>query len=271
MLMRPSPSLMISLTALVVALGGAAFSATGGNFILGTINNATNQSGIVSPVNGKMLLLNNTSTDANATALGLTVKPGHPPMVVNSDVKVPQLNADKLDGLDSTELNANSLDGLDSTEFSRLFAFKANVHVSQVLAAGDNFVLGPAFVPALDGRCHVSVQGQVNFAALTTGFLGPYFRAAVKRGAAAPVNDGVYGHYFPKVTDADGYSIDQTRVSTFDVSAGVSTQFGAFFGGVIAASNWVGRVADVNITFWCSSVGSVVGPLATAADKASKQ
>jgi len=106
-----SPSLAISLTALVVALGGAAFSATGGNFILGRINSAENQSGIVSPVNGKMLLLNNTSTAANATALGLTVKSGHPPMVVNSDVKVFQLNADKLDDRDSSDF-ANATNAL---------------------------------------------------------------------------------------------------------------------------------------------------------------
>jgi len=99
----PSPSTAISITALVVALGSAGFAATGGNFILGTINNATNQSGIVAPVAGKQLLLNNTSTNPAATALGLTVKPGHPPMVVNSQTKVSQLNVDLLDDLDSTD------------------------------------------------------------------------------------------------------------------------------------------------------------------------
>jgi len=245
-------SVAISTVALIVGLGGAAISATGGNFVLGVINSASNQSGIVSPVNGKMLLLNNTSTDANATALGLTVKSGHPPMVVNSDVKVPQLNSDELDGL-------------DSTEFSRIFAFKANVHLPSItLAAGDQFVLSPAFVPALSGRCLVAVEGQVNFAALNTGFLGPYFRAAAKLGAAPAVTDGVYGHYFPIVSDPDGYSEDQTRVSTFEVTAGVPTQFGAFFGDVAAASNWVGRPADVNLTYFCSTVGSVAGALAKA-------
>jgi len=88
----------------LLGVGGAAISATGGNFILGRINSADNQSGIVSPVAGKMLLLNNTSTAANATALGLTVRPGHPPMIVNSPVKVPQLNADLLDNFDVTQL-----------------------------------------------------------------------------------------------------------------------------------------------------------------------
>jgi len=99
----PSPSLTVSMTALVIALGGAGFAATGGNFILGHINSAENQSGIVSPVAGKMLLLNNTSNDPAATALGLTVKPGHPPLIVNSATKVPQLNVDQLDDLDSSD------------------------------------------------------------------------------------------------------------------------------------------------------------------------
>lgn len=102
----PSPSIAISIGAIVVALGGAAFSATGDNFILGTINSATNQSGIVSSVDGKMLLLNNTSDNASATALGLTVKPGHPPLIVNSQTKVSQLNADELDGLDASSFTS---------------------------------------------------------------------------------------------------------------------------------------------------------------------
>jgi len=100
-----TPSFAISLTALGIALGGAGFAATGGNFILGQINSAENQSGIVSPVAGKMLILNNTSNAASATALGLTVKPGHPPLIVNSGTKVPQLNADKLDDLDSSDFS----------------------------------------------------------------------------------------------------------------------------------------------------------------------
>jgi hypothetical protein len=98
----PSASTTISITALIVALGGAGVSATGDPFILGNINAAENQSGIVSSVNGKMLLLNNQSNAGSATALGLTVTPGHPPLVVNSDVRVANLNADKFDDLDST-------------------------------------------------------------------------------------------------------------------------------------------------------------------------
>jgi len=99
----PSPSLVVSITALIVALGGASYSATGGNFILGQSNTANMQTRLTSPLAGTMFRLENTNAAAGATALGLFVKPGRAPFTVNSATKVPNLNADKLDGLDSTQ------------------------------------------------------------------------------------------------------------------------------------------------------------------------
>jgi len=99
----PSPSLVVSIVALVIALGGAGYSATGGNFILGVNSNtAATQTGLVSNRNGRALAIQNTNTGAAATALSLAVAAGHPPFVTNSNVRVPNLNADRLDGLDST-------------------------------------------------------------------------------------------------------------------------------------------------------------------------
>jgi len=101
----PSPSLIVSIIALVIALGGAGYSATGGNFILGVNSNtAATQTGLVSNRNGRALAIQNTNTGAAATALSLAVAAGHPPFVTNSTTKVPNLNADRLDGLDSTQL-----------------------------------------------------------------------------------------------------------------------------------------------------------------------
>ena len=48
----PSPSLVVSITALVVALGGAGYSATGGNFILGQANKATTQTALSASLAG---------------------------------------------------------------------------------------------------------------------------------------------------------------------------------------------------------------------------
>ena len=49
MFRRPSPAIVISLLALFIALGGAGYSATGGNFILGRSNSASSQSALVAP------------------------------------------------------------------------------------------------------------------------------------------------------------------------------------------------------------------------------
>ena len=74
---------------------------------------------------GAILAIDNDSSATNARALDLRVEEGMAPMVVNSDGKVTNLNADKLDGLDSTGFYAagskvtdsDTLDGKDSTEF----------------------------------------------------------------------------------------------------------------------------------------------------------
>src|SRR6476659_978851 len=99
---RPSPALVISVIALFVALGGTTYAATGGNFILGKANTASAQTGLASTNAGRVLSITQKSTGTGATALGLVVPAGKPPMTVNSGTKVANLNADRLDGIDST-------------------------------------------------------------------------------------------------------------------------------------------------------------------------
>ena len=57
-----------------------------------------------SAVAGKALQVTNTNAASGATALGLSVAPGHAPFTVDSPAKVTDLNADLLDGLDSAQL-----------------------------------------------------------------------------------------------------------------------------------------------------------------------
>jgi hypothetical protein len=98
----PSPSLVVSIAALIISLGGAGYSATGSNFILGQTNTASTQTVLSAPgLNGPALRLDNLSTPVNATALSLNVRNGHPPFTVSNAVKVANLNADLFDGLDS--------------------------------------------------------------------------------------------------------------------------------------------------------------------------
>jgi len=102
-------------TALIAAVVSAVVSAsaavaTTSTFILGsttanvpdapTAVTAKNVS--LGGLNAKMLQLTNNSTGSSATALGLTTPSSRPPLIVNSQAKVANLNADKLDGIDST-------------------------------------------------------------------------------------------------------------------------------------------------------------------------
>jgi hypothetical protein len=98
-------NVMVTLLAFVT-LGGMSYAATGGNFILGKSNSASSKSTLSAPIADKALTVTNNSTQAGATALGLNVAKGHSPFRVNSGAKVANLNADKLDGIDSSQFPA---------------------------------------------------------------------------------------------------------------------------------------------------------------------
>jgi hypothetical protein len=99
---RPAPGTIMGALALFISLGGVGYGATGGTFILGHPNSATSQTGLTSNNAGKALQITQQSTGVGATALGLSVPTGKAPFTVNSGTKVANLNADKLDGLNST-------------------------------------------------------------------------------------------------------------------------------------------------------------------------
>jgi hypothetical protein len=88
--------------AVFLVLGGISYAATGDKFILGQSNTASSKSTLSAPIGDKALTVTNNSAAAGATALGLNVASGHPPFRVNSPTKVANLNADSLDGQDST-------------------------------------------------------------------------------------------------------------------------------------------------------------------------
>jgi hypothetical protein len=90
---------VVSLIALSVALGGTTYAATGGNFILGQGNSASSTTGLSAGTTGPALRVTNTST---GTAGSFNAAAGHPALAVNTTAKVSKLNADLLDGKDST-------------------------------------------------------------------------------------------------------------------------------------------------------------------------
>jgi hypothetical protein len=133
-------NVMVTILAFIV-LGGVSYAATGGNFLLGKANTASTQTSLTASPSfaGKALQLTNTSTGAGATALGLNVASGHAPFTVNSGTKVANLNADKLDGIDSTAFKSNAyIDRQDSIQ--PLNASGATQVASKSLPAG-SFVL----------------------------------------------------------------------------------------------------------------------------------
>jgi hypothetical protein len=96
----------LTLTSASVALAG---SGVNGVFNLGVTNTVNAITTLVSGAAGvgpagPMLRIDNNSTNAAATALELLVEPGKAPMKVNSGTKVTNLNADRVDGKDSTAL-----------------------------------------------------------------------------------------------------------------------------------------------------------------------
>jgi hypothetical protein len=99
---------VVGYIALFVALGGTTYAATGGNFILGQANTAGSTTALSSGTTGPAFKVTSTNTSTGATALGLNAATGHAPFTVNSGTKVTNLNADKLDGLDSTSFVSSS-------------------------------------------------------------------------------------------------------------------------------------------------------------------
>jgi hypothetical protein len=91
-------------------LGGTYALATTMSFVLGSTANAPDAltAAVAKNVdahgglNGPMIRLTNNSTAGNATALALGVGSKRPPFTTTSSARVANLNADQLDGIDST-------------------------------------------------------------------------------------------------------------------------------------------------------------------------
>lgn len=89
----------------VMLISSAAFagSGVGAIFNLGKTNLVNAGTGLSGSTNGNVLGVRNTNTGARAGGIGISVANGKPPLVVNSSTKVSHLNADLLDGLDSSK------------------------------------------------------------------------------------------------------------------------------------------------------------------------
>jgi hypothetical protein len=109
--------------ALTLFTASTALGATGGNFILGVANTATDPDGTGTATGITQLTANlanpamkliNTGTGTNATALNLQTATTKPPMTVNSKTKVANLNADSVDNLSANQISRGGTDGDDT-------------------------------------------------------------------------------------------------------------------------------------------------------------
>ena len=124
-----------AVVAAVVLLAFPAVSAVGNGLILGQNNSADAVTSLSGAATANLRI---TNSQAGAPALDLRVVSGSAPLKVNSTTRVPNLNADRLDGkhggayalathdhdgaylgINDTAWNADYLDGLDSNEFAQ--------------------------------------------------------------------------------------------------------------------------------------------------------
>jgi hypothetical protein len=186
--------------ALVVGAASTAWSATGGNFILGKGNAADTVTRLAGAagVDGPMLKHINKNADPNDTALDLRVQAGEAPMRVNSDTKVADLNADKVDGKDSTEFLASEC----RPGFTAFSEGGGRLCVSEMMPPTTFYLQGGALLTCRDIGARV---GNSNDAMLT--FTDPtfnYFGDMPEGWLADHIGDDIWGTWNTLVPRADG-------------------------------------------------------------------
>ncbi len=103
-LARHRGTIVVALVASLVSSGTAAAVSY---LVLGSTNTAAATTTLQSGVNGPVLKLSNTGSGTNTRALAISVPAGRPPINVNATAGM------------ATNLDADKLDGLDSTQFAR--------------------------------------------------------------------------------------------------------------------------------------------------------
>lgn len=164
---RAAANPVAALGVAIVLVGGTgiATAATGGNFILGRSNSATTQTFITNP---------------NGPALGITSKAGTPPFTLGNSVKVPRLNSDYLDNLDSTQLQrriaatcpGGAISGVSATGGVTCAALPGRIN--QSVAAGATALVGTIGGVNVNVNCAVveELEGKRLFAFVY--FTGPF-------------------------------------------------------------------------------------------------
>jgi hypothetical protein len=184
LLSRGKFTVLALVAALTLATASTALAGVGVGavFNLGVVNSVNAITTLVGSVAGPSLRIDNNSTNALATALDLQVEPGKAPMRVNSSTKVTNLNADLLDGQDSSAfLPANRVraDGAVTDGFIDDFTSSAYTPV-----------LSKTFVAPSSGFLHItgSISAEDDCSLAGSGRLAYRLRLD-----ATPVTDSFFG------------------------------------------------------------------------------
>ena len=207
----PSPATFIALLALFVSLGGTAYAATGGTFILGHANSASTASSLTSTVaTGPALIVTNTG---GKPAAKFSTNSGVAPFQVNGATKVTNLNADKVDGKSAADFLAVNgkaqdsahADQADSATNAATASVAANANAlggippsgfEQVGSCQDGLIHGWAWVTARSTFSSTYVEVNPNSRNCAGGFAqarrastGTYFVRFPNNGSAIAVGN----------------------------------------------------------------------------------
>ncbi len=206
---RRKVTVLVVVVALTVGTASTALagSGVGGVFNLGVTNTVNAITDLVGSTTGPMLRVDNNSTGTGATALALFVEPGKPPMTVNSKTKVTNLNADLLDGKDSTQLGRT--DGNVSDAF-----------IDDFTAFSYTSVISKSFTAPSAGFLHItgSISAEEDCSLAGSGRLAYRLRLD-----ATPVTDSFSGFEL----DYEDCTTDSTFADSGATSAVVPVSAGA--------------------------------------------
>jgi hypothetical protein len=203
-----------AVTVLVLAANTVAYAATGGKFILGKANKANKVSVLKRTTSGPALQLSTTPS-------------GGAPMVVNGKGKVANLNADLVDGFDSSALKTTSYVFTKSIGVAT-FSFRTAIPVP----AGKYLMTYSAYLNGADG-------GAVDCFLEQYPTSGPWVRSGESQFTAGAETPGLTGTGFMTRTSANTLDLVCWAANPFTTLSGEPIQIVATRVDTVAGSSAV--------------------------------
>jgi hypothetical protein len=206
---------VVGALSVVTASTALAGSGVGGVFNLGNTNTVNAITKLVGSVAGASLVIDNNSTNSAATALNLQVEPGKTPMKVNSQTKVTNLNADRLDAKDSTELAPILRSQQDGSNGGQVVTGTTEVNSVAIQAPVDGVLMisGTAYVNSFEPvAIDYTLNPKVDGSNATPAGWGAYYSADVgdpSDGSGAPGSRFTLTYTVSQPVNAGSHTVTQ--------------------------------------------------------------